>query len=193
MSSSSSVTAQAEDSGSDGGGGAQQETKPMAPGEAKARAMASIKAYVANLPPLEIGRDEAWITSKEEGRGTATAGKNGVGGGGGNGGGGGGAKRARDKERTDGQGKEKKPKAGKREEKQREEEDLKQRLSEVRCSVLVGLCIGSWRRARVVDCRSWSFYFVRLPSLGCLVYRDRFCSVKSDAVPPAHPRNSRRR
>lgn len=89
----------------------------MVPGEAKARAIASVKAYIATLPPLEIGRDEGLVAMKEEARG----------------GGGGGGKRSREKDRAEGQGREKKPKAVKssREEKQREEDDRKQRLSEV--------------------------------------------------------------
>lgn len=97
----------------------------MVPGEAKARALAVVQAFVATLPPAEYGRDEGWTASNDEARAVGD-------GGGGGGGGGSGGKRQR-AGGEGGQAREKKPKKLKssREERERDESDSKQRLLQV--------------------------------------------------------------
>lgn len=113
----------AEDSDSGGGGGGGKKSgKVMAPGEGKAKALAFVQAYMATLPPMEIGRDEGWIATKEEARAAGL------------GGGAGGSKRSREKERGEGKGREKKTKslkASSKEGKLKEEEDRKRQLLQV--------------------------------------------------------------
>lgn len=114
--------------GSDEGRG--KKRRSMAPGEAKARALAEVRKFCASLPPVEYGRDDGWVATKEEAR-EARAGNAG---GGAVGGRGAGSKRDRvggDKVETPSREKKSKKLKSAKEERQKEETDSKQRLSQV--------------------------------------------------------------
>lgn len=137
----------------------------MVKGDFKARALAAVRAFVASLPSSTFGRDEGWEPEREEQR------RNTDGGGGGRDGRASASKRHRSSaagDRGDGQEKEKRPKGSKaamaREERQREEMESKQRLSQVPREALLRGGVG-WG---CVVLRPRTIPAPRVLSSGCL-------------------------
>lgn len=154
--------------GSSGGNNAKKAKHGgIAPGQAKARALAVVRNFVASLPPVEYGRDEGWIASKEEAR--AAASSKGGGSGGGN-------KRERAAGGGSGEKGEKKPKkmkASSREEREREERERKDRLSQV----------GIPRAGRGGACKAQEKTFFARTGRS-RVLRGCFCCLLVAAEPP---------